>query len=97
MTFLERKGADELQLVAYTAGRLELSTKTAEGRWIVFSETGVPFWRAKIDGKKTPLIRANLAYQAVFVPAGTGHRVEFYYLAFWEQARASLTAFIKGR
>ena len=87
---------DRLRLKRYTAGNLVLAATTAEGRWVIFSETAVPFWRVRIDGRQAPLLRANLAYQAVYVPPGT-HEVEFFYLDFWQQARASLAAFIEGR
>ena len=35
-------------------------------------------WRATIDGKPAPLIAANIAYQALRVPAGA-HEIEFRY------------------
>lgn len=84
---------DRLNLVEYTAGRLTLNTRTEGYRWVVFSETGAPFWRARIDGQNAPLVRANYAYQALLVPPGS-HHVEFYVLNFWQQARASLASFI---
>jgi len=35
-------------------------------------------WRAEIDGEPAPLLRANVAFQAVQVPAGT-HRIHLFY------------------
>jgi len=44
----------------------------------VIAQTYYHNWRAEIDGRPTPLLRANGAFQAVQVPAG-GHRVHLYY------------------
>ena len=45
---------------------------------LVLVDTFDPGWRAAVDGKPTTLLRANVAFQAVPVPAGT-HRVELVY------------------
>ncbi|MCR4256628.1 MAG: YfhO family protein, partial [Candidatus Uhrbacteria bacterium] len=74
---------DTLSLIRYTAGALTLATNTAYPRWVVFSETGVSYWRAFVDGRAVPIYRANAAYQAVLVPAGT-HEISFEYPGFWE-------------
>ena len=45
-------------------------------------------WQAYVDGKRTRLWRANYAYQAVEVPAGT-HQVTLVYedrMFFWGSA-----------
>ncbi len=42
------------------------------------SNNWLPYWKATIDGEDTPLLRANHAFQAVPVPAGT-HDVSIRY------------------
>jgi uncharacterized membrane protein YfhO len=37
-----------------------------------------PGWRARVDGRDAPLLRANLAFRAVELPTGM-HRVEFVF------------------
>jgi hypothetical protein len=37
-----------------------------------------PYWRAWVDGTEVPVYRADLAFKAIFVPAG-GHVVRFAY------------------
>ena len=59
--------------------RVELTVSTACDGYLVFSEPFYPGWRARIDGQPSPIRRANIAFSAVFVPAGQ-HRVERYYL-----------------
>jgi hypothetical protein len=38
--------------------------------YLVFSEPFYPGWRVYVDGKSAPILRANLAFSAVFLPAG---------------------------
>ena len=37
-----------------------------------------PAWKARVDGKLQTLWRANYAYQALEIPAGT-HKIDLYY------------------
>jgi hypothetical protein len=46
--------------------------------WLVYSDVWHPGWRAAVDGERTFLHRAALAYKAVQVPAGSS-RVHFYF------------------
>jgi len=43
---------------------------------LVVADTDYPGWEATIDGKEVPILRANVAFRAVEVPAGE-HVVEF--------------------
>jgi hypothetical protein len=45
---------------------------------LVVAQTYYHSWKARIDGKPTPLWRANYAFQAIEVPAGR-HQVELIY------------------
>lgn len=46
--------------------------------YLVFAETWYPGWSATVNGAPTPLLRANLAFQAVAVPAGESEVVFRY-------------------
>ena len=59
-------------------GRLELDVTAAHDGLLVISQPFYPGWRAFVDGKKTPICRADYLLQAVPVAAGT-HRVELSY------------------
>ena len=45
---------------------------------VVVAQTYYHNWHAEVDGQPLPLLRANVAFQAVQVPAGK-HRIHFYY------------------
>ena len=47
--------------------------------YLVFAETFFPGWKMKVDGRPAPIVRANHAFQAVFLDAGE-HTIERYYL-----------------
>jgi len=85
---------DTVDLILYTAGKLQIKTNTKNYRWLVFSETKAPFWKAKINNKEVKLYRANSAFQAVIVPPGE-NKVEFYYPNFWQQTKISYKFFIE--
>jgi len=46
--------------------------------YLVFSEPFYPGWRVYVDGKPTPILRANSAFSAIFLPAGE-HEVKRFY------------------
>lgn len=65
-------------IVRYDAGALEIESNSAVPALLVISDTYYPGWRASIDGNAAPLLRANLLFRAVPVPAGL-HRVRVWY------------------
>jgi hypothetical protein len=56
--------------------RLALRVTAERPSILVLSDTDYPGWEAALDGRETRLYRANLAFRAVEVPAGT-HEVRF--------------------
>ena len=49
--------------------------------WLVLSDSWAPGWRASIDSRPARLYRANYAFRAVRLPAGS-HEVAFRYLPY---------------
>jgi hypothetical protein len=61
-----------------TAHELQFEAECSEPSMVTISQTYYHRWHAYLDGKRTPLLRANYAFQAVEVPAGR-HRVRMAY------------------
>jgi hypothetical protein len=69
---------------------------TEQPGFVVFAETWDPGWRASIDGRPVPVLRADVSLSAVAVPAGH-HIVEKRYrppLVFAGLGASALTALI---
>jgi Bacterial membrane protein YfhO len=62
----------------WAADRVRLAASLSEPGYVVLVEAYDAGWRASVDGNETPLLRANFAFRAAFVPSGR-HRVEFFY------------------
>lgn len=66
-------------LTGYSPNRLTYSASSSEGGLAVFSEIWYPAgWKAFVDGKEVPVLRADYALRAVMLPEGD-HEVEFVY------------------
>ena len=63
----------------FEAHRIAFETDAPQSSIVTIAQTFYPAWRAFIDGKETPILRANHAFQAIEVPAGT-HRVTLAYI-----------------
>ncbi len=57
---------------------VDAEVDSAEPSLVVVAQTYYHNWRAEIDGQPATLLRANVAFQAVQVPAGK-HRVHLFY------------------
>ena len=65
--------------VRYRQNEVEANVTAAAPSLVVLSQTFYHLWRAEVDGQRVPLLRANLAFQALQVPAGAHHvRLSFH-------------------
>lgn len=80
--------AGSVEFVRYTANSAELNVRARQGGIVVFSDSYYPGWVADVDGRATPIYRANVTQRAVVVPSGE-HRVRFRFkpitvaIGFW--------------
>jgi hypothetical protein len=56
--------------------RVIVRTSADATAWLVLNDTWFPGWTARVDGTEVPILRANHAFRAVALTAGS-HRVEF--------------------
>jgi len=66
------------RLVSLRADRVAVDAELSDAGYVVLVDTHDPGWRVAVDGERRPLLRANVAFRAVEVPAGR-HRIEFLY------------------
>jgi hypothetical protein len=69
-------GPSQVRVTNVGDGEIALTVSTQGGGLMVLSENAYPGWVARVDGVPTPIYRADVALQAVMVPAGN-HRVNF--------------------
>jgi hypothetical protein len=67
-------GGGTVTWISRETDRIELGVDTKGDSILVVSDTDYPGWQAEVDGKETPIIRANLTFRAIAVPAGP-HKV----------------------
>lgn len=73
-----RDGPGRVDVRHYRDHFVEVTTAAAGRRLLVFTDLYYPGWTADIDGRPADILRANFAFRAVSVPAGT-HTIRFRY------------------
>jgi Bacterial membrane protein YfhO len=73
--------AGQARIVAWQADRVEIETMSEIGGVLVLHDGYYPGWQAQIDGRGTAILRADVLFRAVEVPAGA-HRVVFRFVPF---------------
>ena len=66
------------ELTTYDHTRMTARSDSLAPGYVVFSEIFYPGWKAYIDGKRVPVMRADITLRAIAVPAGT-HEIEMVY------------------
>lgn len=77
-------GSGQAISIFESANYLKIRVNSEAPGWLVLSDTWYPGWRAYVDGKAIPIIRANYVFRAVELSAGT-QDVELVYSppSFW--------------
>ncbi len=66
-------------VVAESTTRVSVRAQASAPGYLVLADAYDPGWIATVDGQRAEVRRANVAFRAVAVPAGT-HEVEFRYV-----------------
>ncbi len=84
-------GGGAAKVASYSPWKVVIDVETPIPQYLVVSEAFHPWWRARLDGQRAEILRANMALRAVVVPAGR-HTVEFYMVPVSFYAGAGITA-----
>ncbi len=68
-----------VDLISCGANEMKLKYEISSSAFLYLSDTYYPGWRAYVDGRRTKIYRANLAFRAIKVPEGR-HTVVFKYV-----------------
>ena len=63
--------------------RIVLDVQSETGGIVVLSEVFYPGWRASVNGRAAPVMRANFLFRAVEAPAGASRVVLTYSPTLW--------------
>jgi hypothetical protein len=77
-TSLAPRVMEDARVQTDTANRLIVAVDTPSSGFLVLSENYAPGWQALVDGSPERIYRADYAFRAVSVPAGS-HQVELRY------------------
>lgn len=72
-------GPAESKITQWEPKRVTIRTRAGQAGVLLLNDRWDPNWRATVDGKPVPIVRANYLMRAVGVPEGE-HVVEFRYL-----------------
>lgn len=74
--------SDEIiQIIQEKNGYLRVKTSNKNAGWLIFNQSKLPGWQAKLDSDITPIYNANYLFQAIFIPLGE-HEIIFKYNPF---------------
>ncbi len=68
------------QILKFDSNDLTITIQNNEAKpaWLLYSDVWHPFWRVTVNGQKTKVYKANLAYKVVKLSKGF-NKVHFYY------------------
>jgi Bacterial membrane protein YfhO len=72
----DRGGQGRATVTRYTPDAVRIHTTASADAWLVLSDTYYPGWVASVDGQPTTVLRGDVLFRVVGIPAGD-HEVEF--------------------
>jgi len=63
-------GTGSVRILRYTNTDIVLDVQTARASVLLLNDVWHPWWFAEVDGKRSPVLRANGIFRAVILPAG---------------------------
>jgi len=69
------------RIVSYGNNEVVIDATSPQGGFLVLNDVWHPWWQVEVDGKPANLLRANVIFRAVELPAGA-HQVRFVFRPF---------------
>jgi Bacterial membrane protein YfhO len=66
----------EAKISEYSLSRVQINTHAREDKFLILSDAYSPYWKATIDQKHGPILKADYGLRGVYVPKGD-HRIDF--------------------
>lgn len=79
-------GSGRVDILDYSNTRVSLAVSAPQAATLVLSDAWHPGWLATVNGKPTPIQRANLIFRAVRVPAGDSAVIFSFEPLLWRAA-----------
>lgn len=86
------QGSGTARIVSYRNTEVVVETENAAPMLLLLNDVWHPWWRASVDGDPVDILKANVLFRAVVVPAGK-HTVRFTFHPFegaWEELKAKV-------
>jgi hypothetical protein len=74
----ERGGQGTARVTSYAPGAVQIHTSASADAWLVLSDTYYPGWVASVDHSPVTVLRGDVLFRVIPVPAGE-HEVEFQF------------------
>jgi hypothetical protein len=84
--FSQGSTSDQAKVVEAADGYLTVEAESQTSRFLVISEIWHPGWRALLDGRPLPIVRADLALMGAWLPAGRHRLVLEFRPLHWRTA-----------
>ena len=68
-----RSGPSSARLLRYRNTQIDVEVDAEKAGFLVLNDVWHPWWYAQVDSKAVPILRANVLFRAVPVPAGRHH------------------------
>jgi hypothetical protein len=89
ITRLADAGVDRID---YGWNRVDLTARASTRSLLLLNDVFYPGWRATVDGREVPILRANRLFRAVPLPNAGTHKVTFEYRPWQAPAGLAVTA-----
>jgi Bacterial membrane protein YfhO len=79
-----------IRILKFAPGHVDIETEKADSSFLVFLQNHYPNWSAYVNGKENPLVKTNLTFMGLPLPAGK-NRIEFVYKSGYLKILSSIS------